>query len=165
MAKRDQPDEIKFLELLGINSKNFMGSGLSFEQFWKTDEAIKYQQSWTTQCTPVRISRREIVFELADMRNEHVKQWGIYGCIAYDIAVEGIIEGSTEKVEEVTELWCSSAAEANKDPKDDRWDKLEALCPVILKWLAYEKGKTEEWRRTGSADIKRWREWRRSEAA
>ena len=165
MAKNDRPDENKYLELLGVHSKNFMGSGLSFEQFWKTDEAIRYQRSWTTQCTPVRISRREIVFELADMRSEHIKQWGIYGCMAYDITLEAVIEGDAEKIEEAMKWWCGEADERNGDPKDGRWDKLEALCRVILRWFVYEKEKTSEWRCTGTAEIKHWREWRRSECA
>ncbi len=96
-AKADH--EARFLALLGTNSKNFMGSGLSMADFLRLGGAEKYAASWSNQDRDERKRRLTAVMALS-IELAHIRESTNFSTGLCEMAIESIIEGDWKMVAE-----------------------------------------------------------------
>ena len=102
-GKSNKPDKRERLaELLGTGSKNFLGTGLSLEEFVQLFSAEKLAASWGLQSPEERKRRRRIVIALAQELGRIEEKSGFSTRLA-ELAIESVIDGDWKMVEEWAE--------------------------------------------------------------
>lgn len=91
--------EARFLELLGPNSKNFMGTGLSMADFMRLGLAEKYAASWSNQDLDERRRRLSAVMALS-VELAAIRVTTLFAIRLCELAIESIIEGDWKMVSE-----------------------------------------------------------------
>ena len=94
--------EERFLELLGPGTKNFMGSGLSMEDFLRLGGAEKYAASWANQDQAERRRRLGAVMQLS-IELAAIRQTTLFSTRLCELAIESVIEGDWKMVSEWAE--------------------------------------------------------------
>ena len=102
-GKSNKPDKHERLaELLGVGSKNFLGTGLTLEEFVQLFSAEKLAASWGLQSPEERKRRRRIVIALAQELGRIAEKSGFSTHLA-ELAIESVIEGDWKMAEEWAE--------------------------------------------------------------
>ena len=119
--KKDKRERLA--ELLGPNSKNFLGTGMSLEEFSALMTAEKLAASWCLQPQDERKRRRRAVILLAQEmgRIEEQTQFATRIC---ELAIESVIEGDWTMVEE----WAEHFTFAEEFPKNVADETGTDLC-------------------------------------
>lgn len=98
--KPSKPDKRERLaELLGTGSKNFLGTGLTMEEFIQLFNAEKLAASWALQSTEERKRRRRTVIQLAQELGRIEEKSG-FAMRLGELAIEAVIEGDWKMVQE-----------------------------------------------------------------
>jgi len=82
----------KFIELLSPDSKNFLGTGLTLEEFMRLHMAEKVQVSWFNVDRDERMRRLDLVMELCVELKNIEKQTNFSTAICR-MAISALIEG------------------------------------------------------------------------
>lgn len=99
----DKPDKRERLaELLSTSSKNFLGTGLTFEEFMQRHRAEQIAASWVLQSAEEKRRRRQAVIRLSQElgRIEETTKFSARLC---ELAIESVIEGDWTMVQEWAE--------------------------------------------------------------
>lgn len=111
--KKDKKDKReRLVELLSPNSKNFLGTGLSFEELSQLVTAEKIATSWALQPAVERKRRRSLVIQLAQELGRVQEQTNFATRLA-EMAIEAVIEGDWAMVKE----WAEHFAFDTEDPQ------------------------------------------------
>jgi hypothetical protein len=96
----DKPDKRERLaELLGTGSKNFLGTGLTMEEFVQLINAEKMAASWCLQPPEEKKRRRQAVIGLSQELGRVREATGFSTRLA-ELAIEAVIEGDWKMVQE-----------------------------------------------------------------
>lgn len=95
--KKDKRERL--VELLSPNSKNFLGTGLTFEELSALTTAEKIAASWCLQPRDERKRRRRAVILLSQELGR-IEAETIFATRNCELAIESVIEGDWEMVEE-----------------------------------------------------------------
>lgn len=121
--KPSKPDKRERLaELLGTGSKNFLGSGLTMEEFIQLFNAEKLAASWFIQPTEERKRRRRAVIRLSQELGR-IEETTNFATRLGELAIEAVIEGDWKMVAEWAEH-LTFAKEFPVDVVDGNGDKL-----------------------------------------
>ncbi len=98
--KPDKPDKRERLaELLGTDSTNFLGTGLSLREFMQLHTAERLTASWFLQPQEEKKRRRAAVIQLA-IELGRVREATDFSTRLAELAIEAVIEGDWKMVEE-----------------------------------------------------------------
>lgn len=95
MTKTDRKE--RFLEMFGTGTRNFLGSGLSMEDFLRLSGAEKYAASWANQDKDERARRLSAVMQLS-IELAHIRETTQFATRVCELAIEAIIEGDWKLV-------------------------------------------------------------------
>jgi hypothetical protein len=109
--KKDRHERLA--ELLGPNSKNFLGTGMSLEEFSTLITAEKLAASWCVQPQDERKRRRRAVILLSQELG-HIEEKTQFSTRLCELAIEAVIEGDWTMVEE----WAEHFTFAEEFPKN-----------------------------------------------
>ena len=99
----DKPDKReRFVELLGFDSKNFLGTGLTFNEFMQLHRAEQLAASWALQPPEVKKRRRRIVIQLS-IELGRIQTTVNFSTGLAELVIESVIEGDWKMVEEWAE--------------------------------------------------------------
>ena len=127
--KKDKRERL--VELLSPNSKNFLGSGMTLEEFSALMTAEKLSASWCLQSRDERKRRRRAVILLSQElgRIEEKTMFATRNC---ELAIESVIEGDWKMVEE----WAEHFTFADEFPEnvtdDARTNLRDKYAPVFV---------------------------------
>jgi hypothetical protein len=97
------PDKRKRLaELLGTDSTNFLGTGLTLREFMQLHDAEKLAASWTLQPTEERKRRRRTIIQLS-IELGRLREVTEFSTGLAELAIEAVIEGDWKMVTEWAE--------------------------------------------------------------
>jgi len=96
--KKPDPRE-RLAELLGTESKNFLGTGLTMHEFLQLHRAEKIAASWTLQAPAEKKRRRRSVVELS-IELGRIRETVNFATGLAELAIEAVIEGDWKAVEE-----------------------------------------------------------------
>jgi hypothetical protein len=96
-AKRD-----RFFELLGVDSTNFLGTGLTMRDFMSLHSAEKVASSWALQPQEEKKRRREAMIRLT-IELERIREKENFATRLAELAIESVIEGDWKMVDEWAE--------------------------------------------------------------
>jgi hypothetical protein len=82
----------RFIELLSPDSKNFLGTGLSMEEFFKLGRAEKFAASWANQDRDERKRRLKAVIALS-IEMAKILETGGFATFWCERSIEAVIEG------------------------------------------------------------------------
>lgn len=102
------------------------------QDWFATKGALDYRLNLATQIAPFKRARLIMIRELARMETAHIERYGCFGTAGYHIALEGIVEGKCDTINDVIKHWCQRDT-------DDRWEALAAFCKTIIAWFEYEE--------------------------
>lgn len=105
-----------------------MGSGLSLEEFLLTQRATEFEKSWMNQSRELRRPRIQYINQLAVLHDYHMKNHDRGATMAYDIAIEAVIEGRPDDLE--TALFLTDFPR-EEDPDGSRKKAFEPLRKLI----------------------------------
>lgn len=98
-----KPDKRKRLaELLGTDSTNFLGTGLTLREFMRLHDAEKIAASWTLQPPEERKRRRHAIIQLS-IELGRIRETTAFSTLLAETAIEAVIEGDWKMVEEWAE--------------------------------------------------------------
>lgn len=101
--KPPKPDKrARFLELLGLDSTNFLGSNLTFVEFMQLYRAEQLAASWALQAPEEKKRRRRIVIQLS-IELGRLQTTVNFSTSLAELAIEAVIEGDWKMVEEWAE--------------------------------------------------------------
>lgn len=89
----------KYLDFFGTKSKNFLGTGLTLEEFMQLHTAEKVQESWFRQERDERKRRLGFVMELS-VELVKIKEQIMFCTALAESAIEAIIEGDWRMVKD-----------------------------------------------------------------
>ena len=89
----------RFLEMFCIGTKNFMGSGLSVEDFMRLGAAEKFAASWANQDQAERKRRLSAVMRLS-VELARISEITMFSTRLCEMAIESVIEGDWKAVSE-----------------------------------------------------------------
>lgn len=92
----------RLADLLGSDSMNFLGTGLSMREFLELYNAEKIARSWALQPTVER-RRRMSAIERLCVELDRIRQTENFATRLAEMAIEAVIEGDWESVEEWAE--------------------------------------------------------------
>ena len=95
--KRDKRE--RFAELLGLDSKNFLGTGLTFDEFMQLHRAEQIAASWALQAPEEKKRRLRAVIQLSIELGRICEAHGFSTGLA-ELAIEAVIEGDWKMVQE-----------------------------------------------------------------
>lgn len=87
----------RFVELFSPDSKNFMGTGLTMQEFMRLNTAEKVAESWFNQKRKERKRRLDFVMELS-VELAKIKEQMTFATRLAELAIESIIEGDWNMV-------------------------------------------------------------------
>jgi hypothetical protein len=99
-ANKDKRE--RFAELLGLDSKNFLGTGLTFDEFMKLHRAELLAASWALQAPEEKKRRRRAVIQLS-IELGRVQTIANFSTGLAELAIEAVIEGDWTMVQEWAE--------------------------------------------------------------
>jgi hypothetical protein len=92
----------RLVELLGSDSTNFLGTGLTMREFMKLAEAEKLTASWAIQPREERKRRLHAVMQLS-VELARIRETTEFSTRLAENAIESVIEGDWKMVEEWAE--------------------------------------------------------------
>lgn len=92
----------RFSELLGTDSTNFLGTGLTMRDFMSLHSAEKLASSWALQPQEEKKRRREAMIRLT-IELERIREKESFATRLAELAIESVIEGDWKMVEEWAE--------------------------------------------------------------
>lgn len=102
----DKPDKkdnrARLAELLGSDSTNFLGTGLTMREFLQLTDAEKLTTSWALQSREERKRRLRAVIQLSVELNR-IRETTNFATRLAELAIEAVIEGDWKMVAECTE--------------------------------------------------------------
>ena len=98
-AARKPSASERLAELLGPNSKNFLGTGLTVLELLRLHSAEKIAASWALQSQEERKRRRHAIIELA-IELGRIRTVTQFSTLLAEAAIEAVIEGDWKRVEE-----------------------------------------------------------------
>lgn len=102
-GKPSKPDKReRFAELLGLDSKNFLGTGLTFNEFMQLHRAEQLAASWALQVPEEKKRRRRAVIQLS-IELGRIRDTMEFSTALAELAIEAVIEGDWKMVEEWAE--------------------------------------------------------------
>jgi hypothetical protein len=97
--KPNKPDpRERFAELLGTNSKNFLGTGLTMNEFMQLHRAEQLTASWALQSPEEKKRRLHAVLRLSQELGR-IKETTLFSTRLAEMAIEAVIEGDWKMVE------------------------------------------------------------------
>ncbi|HSX22397.1 MAG TPA: hypothetical protein VLE97_06430 [Gaiellaceae bacterium] len=121
--KPDKPDKReRFAELLGTTSKNFLGTGLTMDEFMQLHRAEQLAASWALQPPEDKKRRRRAVIRLCQELGR-IEETVQFSTGLAELAIEAVIEGDWKMVAEWAEH-LTFAKEFPVDVVDGNGDKL-----------------------------------------
>jgi hypothetical protein len=102
MTKKDSRE--RFAELLGPDSKNFLGTGLTMQEFMQLDRAEKLSAAWCIQSREERKRRLHAVMQLS-VELARIKEVTVFSSRLAEQAIEAVIEGDWKTVQEYADLF------------------------------------------------------------
>ena len=109
--KKDKRERL--VELLSPNSKNFLGTGMTLEEFSVLMTAEKLAASWCLQSRDERKRRRRAVILLSQELGR-IEEKTVFATRNCELAIESVIEGDWKMVEE----WAEHFTFAEEFPKN-----------------------------------------------
>lgn len=98
--KPPKPDKrARFLELLGLDSTNFLGSNLTFVEFMQLYRAEQLAASWALQVPEEKKRRRRLVIQLS-IELGRIQTTVNFSTALAELAIEAVIEGDWKMVED-----------------------------------------------------------------
>ena len=89
----------RFVELLSLDSKNFLGTGLTFDEFMKLHHAELLAASWALQAPEEKKRRRRAVIQLS-IELDRIQETDNFSTGLAELAIEAVIEGDWKMVQE-----------------------------------------------------------------
>lgn len=89
----------RLAELLGTDSQNFLGTGLTMREFMELHSAEQVAASWALQSQGERKRRRKAVIQLSIELGRILETTGFSAGLA-ELAIEAVIEGDWKMVAE-----------------------------------------------------------------
>jgi hypothetical protein len=120
MSKKDPRERLA--ELLGPDSTNFLGTGLTMREFMQLGQAEKLSASWSLQPLEERKRRLGAVMRLS-VELTRVRETTESSTRLAELAIESVIEGDWKMVEE----WADHFAFA-----DEREELRQRCAPVFV---------------------------------
>lgn len=99
-AKKDYRARLE--ELLGPDSTNFLGTGLTLREFGQLTTAEKLAASWALQAPEAKKRRRRIVIQLS-IELGRIQTTTTFSTGLAELAIEAVIEGDSKMIEEWAE--------------------------------------------------------------
>ena len=100
--KKDKDNRARLAELLGSDSTNFLGTGLTMREFLQLTDAEKLAASWALQSREERKRRLHAVVRLS-VELVHILETAEFSTRLAELAIESVIEGDWKMVEEWAE--------------------------------------------------------------
>jgi hypothetical protein len=98
--KPNKPDKCaRFVELLGLDSTNFLGTNLTFAEFMQLHRAEQLAASWALQPPEEKRRRRQSVIQLS-IELGRIQETTMFSTRLAELAIESVIEGDWKMVEE-----------------------------------------------------------------
>lgn len=111
----------RLAELLGSDSTNFLGTGLTMRDFMQLHDAEKIARSWALQSREERRRRLSAIMRLS-IELGHIRATTEFSTRLAEMAIEAVIEGDWKMVEEWAEDYSFS---------DDNEDIQQKYAPVF----------------------------------
>lgn len=125
----------RWLEWLAPGTTNFIGTGLTLEEFLQLGGAERFHRSWSEQPKPERERRLQFVFDLVAER-QRIAERGILGIAWVDQAIEAVIKGDRLELEHVQHM-IARIAKDEVGLKAERFQELILQC--LLSWPEQNK--------------------------
>jgi hypothetical protein len=100
--RKDLSVRERYAELLGTDSTNFLGTGLTLRDFMSLHSAEKLAASWALQPQEEKKRRREAVIRLT-IELERIREKESFATRLAELAIESVIEGDWKMVAEWAE--------------------------------------------------------------
>ena len=100
--KKDKDNRARLAELLGSDSTNFLGTGLTMREFLQLTDAEKLAASWALQSREERKRRLHAVVRLS-VELARILETAEFSTRLAELAIESVIEGDWKMVEEWAE--------------------------------------------------------------
>lgn len=98
--KSEKPDKrARLAELIGTDSTNVLGTGLTMQEFMQLHRAEKLAASWCLQVPEERKRRRRVVIQLSQELGR-VEAISGFATRLGELAIEAVIEGDWKMVQE-----------------------------------------------------------------
>ena len=135
--KPDKPDKKdgreRLAELLGSDSTNFLGTGLTMREFMLLHQAEKLAAAWCLQPPVEQKRRRRAIIQLS-IELGRIQETAQFATRLAELAIEAVIEGDWKLVEEWAEHFAFS------DEADDQSATVFAVFrELLLQTLRTEK--------------------------
>lgn len=113
----------RLAELLGTDSTNYLGTGLTMREFMQLGHAEKLAASWCLQQPGEQKRRRHAVIQLS-IELGRIRETTDFATRLAELAIESVIEGDWKMVEEWAEHFTF-------DDEKDKSDVRETYAPVF----------------------------------
>lgn len=124
-------------ELLGADSTNFLGTGLSMREFMLLTQAEKLVNAWCIQRPEEQKRRRRAVIELS-IELGRIREKENHGTRLAELAIEAVIEGDWKMVEERADHF--AFAEEHEQIRQSSAPVYAVFRELLLQVLRTEKG-------------------------
>jgi hypothetical protein len=119
--------QARYHELLSPTSTNFMGTGLTLQEFMQLGTAERVNTAWFTQERSERKRRLNFVTELS-IELAKIKETTIFATGLAEMGIESIIEGDWKMVQE----WAEHFSFADDDGARERYASVFARFAELL---------------------------------
>jgi hypothetical protein len=99
---KDEAARARLSELLGSDSTNFLGTGLTMREFMRLHDAEKIARSWSLQPREEQRRRLDAVMRLS-VELARVRESTVFSTRLAEMAIEAVIEGDWKMVSEWAE--------------------------------------------------------------
>jgi hypothetical protein len=132
-ARRQVQHQTELREWLNPNSKNFMGTGLTLEEYLMHGHIKRWRASWAEQGRKEQRRRREYVVALSVLY-EQISGRSLFGTASITEAIDGIIEGDLDRLRDARAF--ANEDEANYAPAVQKhWARVyELIEAAIASW-------------------------------
>lgn len=127
-SKRQIERRDKVKEWLSAGSKNFMGMGVSLEEFMRLGMAERFQRSWGEQHPKERKRRLGYITELS-AEYERICEINIGGTAWITTAIEAIIEGDLRRLKDYHSLMVDREFRPRAHAE---WTRVVELCEAAI---------------------------------
>jgi hypothetical protein len=125
---RSADPRVRLEEMLGVDSTNFLGTGLTLREAMQLYSAEKLSRSWSLQSLEEKKRRISAVVRLS-AELEHIREKEIFATRLAEMAIESVIEGDWKMVEEWAEHF---AFDDERDEVRDRGGEIYATFRELL---------------------------------
>lgn len=126
MTKPDKRERL--IELLGVGSKNFLGTGLTMHECLQLERAERIAASWCLQSKDERFRRLRAVMQLS-VELERVRVETCMSIGVMPLAIQAVIEGDWALVAE----WVSDMTPPGEAEADTRFATFRELLSQLLR--------------------------------